>query len=141
MGRVINSSNFTKTPVLLFQEKVGSTFVGTLKNKKPSSMGQIFEFSHEAGNVVAGVSTGQKDEKGRNLYDPYILKAGETVSLFGNTQLDDKIGLQINVGERVKIVYKGLTPNPKTKRTFNDYFVKVLDPNEDPELDATPAKA
>lgn len=141
MGRVISSSNFTKTPVLLFQEKVGSTFVGTLQNKKPSSMGQIFEFSYESGNVTAGISTGQKDEKGRTLYDAYALKPGEAVSLFGNTQLDDKIGLQVNIGERILVVYKGLTLNPKSKRKFNDYLVKVLDADETPEIEAVAAKA
>lgn len=126
MGRVISSSTITKTPVLLFQEKVGSEFVGVLRNKKPGKQGQIFELTYESGDVLAGTNSGAKDAKGRVIYDEYALKAGETVSLFGNTQLDDKIGLQVNPNERIKIVYKGLVPNPNTKRSYNDYHVEVL---------------
>jgi hypothetical protein len=132
----VTSSTLKKTPVLLFQEKVKSVFVGTLQNKKPSSMGQIFELSYEAGDVPTGISTGQKDDKGRVIYEEYAVKPGDAVSLFGNTQLDDKIGLQLQIGQRLVIVYKGLTPNPKTKRKFNDYFVGKLDPNEAVDVEA-----
>lgn len=132
----VTSSTLKKTPVLLFQEKIKSTFVGTLQNKKPSNMGQIFELVYEAGDVPTGISTGQKDAKGRVIYDECTVKPGDVVSLFGNTQLDDKIGLQLPVGQRIAIVYKGLTPNPKTKRQFNDYFVGKLNPDEVVDLEA-----
>lgn len=126
MGRIIQSSNFVKTPVLLFQEKVGSSFTGTLKNKKPGSIGQIFELVYDEGDVLAGLSTGNKDEKGRIIYEECKVNAGDVVALFGNTQLDDKVGAQVNIGERVKITYKGLVSNPKSKRKYNDYVVEVL---------------
>lgn len=126
MGRVITSSNLVKTPVLRFQEKVGSTFTGTLKNKKPGKIGQVFEFTIEDGDVPTALPTEEKDAKGNTVYKECNVNIGDLVALFGNTQLDDKIGVQVNVGERVKIVYKGLVVNAKSKRKYNDYHVEVL---------------
>lgn len=126
MSRVINSSNFVKTPVLNFKKKVGSTFTGLLKNKKPGKLGQIFEFTIEEGDVSVELPTDQKDAKGNTVYAECDVKEGAQVTLFGNTQLDDKIGVQVNIGERVRITYKGLVLNEKSKRKYNDYLVEVL---------------
>lgn len=135
--KAVTNSSFTKTPVLHFQKKVGSTFVGTLRNKKPGKMnGQIYEFAIEDGDVSVELPTDQKDEKGNTVYTECNVEAGALVSLFGNTQLDDKIGLQTQVGERVVIVYHGLAVNPKSKRKFNDYFVGKLEPGETVDLTA-----
>ena len=130
MGRDIGSSTLKKSPVLLFQELKNSWFVGSLLNKKPGSIGQIFELRHEAGNVPVGISSGQKDAKGRIIYNEAHANPGESVTLFGNTQLDDKIGMQIEISERVFILFKGKAMSPK-KREFNDYYIRVLDATED----------
>lgn len=131
MGRTIGSSNQKKSKVLLFQEQEKSWVVATLKDKKPGTIGQIFELSYELGTVPVGISSGEKDARGRVIYNEATVVPGEEVTLFGNTQLDDKIGTQVNVGERVLVLYKGKGTSPKTKRQFNDYLVRVLDLNED----------
>lgn len=136
--KAVTNSSFAKSPVLHFQKKVGSTFVGTLKNKKQGKLegSQIYEFAIEDGDVSVEIATDQKDEKGNSVYAECNVEPGAIVSLFGNTQLNDKIGLQTQVGERVVIVYKGLAVNPKSKRKFNDYFVGKLEVGEAVDLEA-----
>lgn len=128
----VRGSPLSKTPILRFQEKVNSTFIGVLQKKKEGKQkgSFIFEFIIEQGDVPTGKSTDAKDKKGRIVYEDCEVNEGDTVTLFGSTQLNDKIGVGVQEGERIGILYRGVVPNPKTGRSFNDYKVVRLGANE-----------
>lgn len=135
MGRVINGSQMEKTPVVLLKEKEGSTFVGTKSaqkngktDPKTGKTNLIFEFKIEDGDAFVGIGTDAKrivNGRSCKVYEPKEVKVGDRVTIFGDTQLNDKLG-QVVVGERVKITFNGFKLNEKSGNAFADYLVEVL---------------
>jgi hypothetical protein len=126
MGRIISGTTANKTPVLQIREK-GKIFIGTKVGQKPGKKGGfIFEAKIEAGTTADTViSTGEKDAAGKNVYAPCDVDLGDVVSIFGDTQLNDKL-TQVTAGERFKLTSNGKQQNPKTGNFYNDYVLEVL---------------
>lgn len=130
MGRVIQGTQMEKTPIVLLKEKEGSTFVGTRVRQKPGKKpGQyIFEFKVEGGETFIGLSTGKKvvkNGKPCNEYASVDVNVGDKVSIFGDTQLNDKLS-QVADGEKVKVTFNGFKLNDNTGNAYADYTVEVL---------------
>lgn len=135
MGRVIQGSQMEKTPVVLLKEKEGSTFVGTKSAQKPGKTDAktgktnlIFEFKIEDGDAFVGIGTDAKrivNGRSCKVYEPKEVKVGDRVTIFGDTQLNDKLG-QVVIGERVKITFTGFMLNEKSGNAFANYIVEVL---------------
>ena len=130
MGRVIQGTAMEKTPLVLLKEKDGSSFIGTRTKqklgKKPGSY--IFEFKVEGGETFIGMSTGKKvvkNGKPCNEYAAVDVNVGDKVTIFEDTQLNDKLG-QVQDGEKVKIVFNGFKLNENTGNAYADYTVEVL---------------
>lgn len=127
MGTVMQPSKFGSTPIVLFGEREGSVMVGTLKDKRPAGKGQVYTFLYESGDVVIGMKTGQLDAKGRNLYNPAIVKPGDEVAVFSDTELSDYIGLQTNPGTRLKITFVAWIKNKDTSKSPRKHYqVEIL---------------
>jgi RecJ-like exonuclease len=128
MGRIINGSNGggTKTPVIQIREK-GRVLVAVKVGQKPGKKGGfIFEAKVEDGTTADTViSTGAKDAAGKNVYAPVDIDLGDVVSIFGDTQLNDKLA-QVEIGEKFKLTSNGKQQNPKTGNFYNDYTLEVL---------------
>lgn len=56
-----------------------------------------------------------------NLYS-FRLEDGEMVAVWGNTLLDSRFR-HLEIGEKVKVIYKGKVKNPKTGREYHNYDV------------------
>jgi co-chaperonin GroES (HSP10) len=127
MGRIISGTTMGgKTPVLQIREK-GRVFVGLKVGQKPGKKGGfIFEAKIEEGTTADTVmSTGEKDQAGKNVYAPCDVDLGDVVSIFGDTQLNDKLS-QVAEGERFKLTSNGKLQNPKSGNYYNDYTLEVL---------------
>lgn len=125
MGTILKRSDLPRNPIVLFAEKEGSELFGTLLDKRAAGKGQVYEFQYEKGDVVFGLPTGKKDSKGQNLYEPVIPNVGTKVAVFSDKVLSDFIGVQTEIGRRVRIKFlgwgKGSGPNP-----FKRYEVEVF---------------
>jgi hypothetical protein len=126
MGRIIQGTTASKTPVVQLREK-GKIFVGTKVGQKPGKKGGfIFEAKVERGTTADTViSTGTKDAAGKNIYAPVDVDLGDVVSIFGDTQLNDKL-TQVEVGEKFKLTSNGKVQNPKSGNWYNDYTLEVI---------------
>jgi uncharacterized phosphosugar-binding protein len=126
MGRIIGGSTGSKTAVVQIREK-GKVFIGTKVGQKPGKKGGfIFEAKIMAGTTADTViSTGAKDAAGKNVYASCDVEIGDAVSIFGDTQLNDKL-TQVQVGETFKLTSNGKVQNPKTGNFYNDYVLEVL---------------
>lgn len=126
MGRVIASSTFTPTPMIQIREK-GKIFVGVKVETKPGKKDgtYVYVFNVQDGTTADTVlPTGEKDNKGKNVYAPCEVDLGDEVAVFGDTQLNDKLS-KVEVGERVKITSNGKAQS-KSGNWFNDYRIEVL---------------
>jgi co-chaperonin GroES (HSP10) len=127
MGRIIQgTTNAAKTPVVQLREK-GKILVATKIGQKPGKKsGFIFEAKVEDGTTADTViSTGEKNADGKNVYAPVDVDLGDTVSIFGDTQLNDKLS-QVQVGEKFKLTSNGKVQNPKSGNWYNDYTLEVF---------------
>lgn len=126
MGRVISGTVGTKTPLVQLRTK-GVVFVGTkIGQKEGKKGGFIFEAAIADGTTADTVlATGEKNAEGKNIYAVCEVDLGDTVTIFGDTQLNDKLA-KVETGETFKITANGKLQNPKTGNWFNDYLVEVL---------------
>ena len=71
-----------------------------------------------------GIFVGVETEVGPNKSNLYSFKTenGIVISVWGNTILDTRFK-NLEVGDWVRIVYKGKTESPKTGRTYHDFDV------------------
>lgn len=125
MGREIPSSMMTPTPMIQIREK-GKVFKGLKTATKPGKKAGsfIYVFKIEAGTTADTViPTGEKDAKGNNVYATCDVDLGDEVAIFGDTQLNDKLG-KVNDGEHVTITSKGKEQS-KSGNWFNSYKVEV----------------
>lgn len=124
---VLNPSMFKSKPIVLFGEKEGSEFFGTLRDKRPAGKGQVYEFIYEKGDAPVGLPTGQKNAKGQNLYEPVKVEPGAEVVIFSDTELSDYIGLQTQINQRVRIKLLAWVKNSdKSKSPRKHYEVEHL---------------
>jgi hypothetical protein len=98
--------NTKATPTVQFKA-VGQTFVGNLKSvkpnpKKPSQ--KIWTFGALDGTAPITIKT----EGG---YVPAQINEGDEVSLFGLTDIDDKLTKAV-MGEKIEITFTGTKPTP-----------------------------
>lgn len=124
--REIPSSVMNPTPMIQIREK-GKVFVGTLMATKPGKKAGsfIYVFKIEEGTTADTVkSTGTKDDKGQNIYAPCDVDLGDEVAVFGDTQLNDKLG-KVAAGEKVRVTSKGKAQS-KSGNWFNDYLVELF---------------
>jgi hypothetical protein len=83
--------------------------------------GKVWDKTKE--KVITGLLVEKKTGVGPNESHLYVLEvAGENVSIWGSTVLDNKMSTA-KVGEEVMIEYVGKTKNPKTNREYHDYKV------------------
>lgn len=120
MGRVLNSGELVKTPVVKLSIKPGSMFVGVLKDVKDGKFGKIFTFGIE--DTDAPITL--KNEAGE--LQEVDVKPGDDVALFASGQLKDKL-IQAQIGEKVKVTFVDKKLNQKSGRYFNDYLAEVVD--------------
>jgi adenine specific DNA methylase Mod len=67
-----------------------------------------------------GVETGVGPNKS-NLYN-FRKADGELIGVWGTTLLDSRFK-NLEVGDEVKLIYKGKMENPKTKRIYHNFDV------------------
>jgi len=65
-----------------------------------------------------------------NMY--YFKTPTEEVCCWGNTVLDSRL-MDAEVGDRIKIVYKGMATSPKTGREYKDFEVFFWDKSSSEE--------
>lgn len=127
MGNILKPTKFGNQPIVLFGEKVNSTLIGKLEDKRAAGKGQAYTFTYESGDAVMGIPTGQKDARGLNLYEPANVEPGAKVVVFSDTELADYIGLQTEVGTRVRITFLGRKQGTdKSKSPRKHYEVEAL---------------
>lgn len=114
MAEELKGSGGKKTPFVRFL--TGQKFVGDFKTKATTKVGNAYRFSVVDGNADIGT----KDEN--KVFHPTDVAVGEEVTVFGNTQLDDKLS-PVVPGDRITIIYNGKIRNPKSGREYNDYRV------------------
>ena len=70
------------------------------------------------GDSIEGVLVNKKDKVGVNLSSVYYVetKTDGTHMIWGSTVLDDRMTI-VNVGDVIKITYKGTTPNKRGQDT------------------------
>lgn len=73
---------------------------------------------------LIGEFIGAETQVGPNESNLYTFKKedGELIAVWGNTILDSRFK-NLEIGDKVKVVFKGKTKSPKTGRTYNDFDV------------------
>jgi len=113
-------------PKVSFNEK-GQTFLGTLKKVTEGEFGNQFFFNIIEGTASIGRPSGEKNERGHNIYKEVEVAEGDEVQMDGASQLKIKLEAA-NVGDKIKIVYNGYAPNKKPgKAPFKDFKVTLED--------------
>jgi hypothetical protein len=87
-----------------------------------STISDTWDYKTDA--EVQGVLTEKREGVGPNLSMMYTLEQpdGTPIGVWGSNVLDGKMR-GIEIGEEVKIVYKGMTKSEKTKRSYHDFTV------------------
>lgn len=78
----------------------------------------------EAEKELIGVFTGVEENVGSNNSNLYSLEKGngERISFWGSTLLDSRMK-NTQIGQEIKIVYKGKVKNEKSGRTYKNFEV------------------
>lgn len=133
MGKVYQRSSFESSPVARFtgqelplikgtwlegvkvNEKAGKEYANPDGSKKAS---KIFEFTLEDASPDLRIQ-----KKNGKVYEDTNVKVGDTVTVFGNTQLDDLLH-QVPINQKIRITYNGKKLNENSGRWFNDFTVE-----------------
>lgn len=128
MGRIIEDMpvDFAPTPMVQIREK-GKIFVGTKTGSKPGKKpGSVIHLLTIEDGTTADtvIPTGVVGTDGKKVYGVCDVDLGAEVAIFGDTQLNGKLG-KVTVGERVKITSNGKLQT-KSGNWMNDYVVEVI---------------
>jgi hypothetical protein len=86
----------------------------------------------KVGDEVSGVYVDKRENVGPNHSMVYELQQedGSFVSIWGKTVIDSSMA-RVQLGDTVKIVFTGESPNKNGTRTFKTFDVFVLDSKEE----------
>ena len=87
-----------------------------------STVGETWDYTNVP--EIEGVLTEKRENVGPNNSMMYTIqqKDGTDIGAWGSNVLDGKMK-GVEVGEEVKIVYKGKVTSEKTKRSYHDFAV------------------
>ena len=84
-------------------------------------MSDMWDFKKD--KEVMGIYVRLRESVGENKSNIYTLKSEEgSIGVWGSAVLDSRFD-DIEIGEEVKIIYKGQGKNPKSGRTYHDFEV------------------
>lgn len=95
------------------------------KKAESTTGAQIWDFNKNS--ELEGGFVRKEENVGPNNSNMYYFKTPtEEVCCWGNTVLDNRLA-EVKVGDRVKIVFKGMAVSPKTGREYKDFEVFFWD--------------
>jgi hypothetical protein len=105
-----------KTPFVKFM-KPGDTFIGVYKKVRKTLKGMAYEFEVVDGNAPIGINEG---EAPNTTFKPLDVTVGDTVTVFGCRQIDDKLPGAV-LGDKIEFVYQGKVTlaNGNTPKNFS----------------------